>query len=173
MSGRSLSDEHSTRSASWWGWGEEVGMGLPPQAHRRESGLAFPQRTQAASPQVYRIVVHRLCKHHCSNHIIRHSAGFLGTWLLLMYFIISFFLLSLLLISDFSSLFDFYPYFNYLVIPLWIVYVTADFALTVSTFCWHHALLLPILMFFVTPGSRLPQKTIQLIHPSPTSHTWC
>ena len=91
MSGRSLSDEGSTRSASWCGWGEEVGMHLPPQAHRRESGLASPQRTQAASAQVYRTVVHRLCKHHCSNHIIRHSAGLLGTWLLLMYFIISFF----------------------------------------------------------------------------------
>ena len=173
MSGRSLHDESSTRSASWGWWGEEVGMLLPPQAHRRKSELASPQRTQAPSGQVYRTDIHRLCKHHCSNHIIRHSAGFLGTWLLLTYVVISFYYYYYFWFLIVSSLFYFYPHFNYLVIPLWTVYVTADFSLTVSTFCWLNALLLPILMSFVTPGSRLPQKTIQLIHPSPTFHTWC
>ena len=158
------------------GVGRGSGHASPPQIYRRESGLASPQRTQASSGQVYRTVVHRLCKHHCSNHIIRHIAqGFWGLdfcWRIssfLFFFIYYYFWLDSLI---FSSLFDFYPHFNYL-ITLRTVYVMADFALTVSTFCWLRALLLPILMSFVTPGSRLPQKTIQSIHPLPTSHTWC
>ena len=171
----SLQDQSSTRSASWWGWGEEVGM-LPSPDLQERIWTCFPTEDtgilqsglQDSCPQTLQTSLFK--PHHKT-----YSSGFLGTWLLLTYFIISFFFIYYYFWLDsliFSSLFDFYPHFNYL-ITLWTVYVMADFALTVSTFCWLRALLLPILMSFVTPGSRLPQKTIQSIHPLPTSHTWC